>query len=129
MAVRLLLSALCVCALSGCSMAYSYHLRGTVKDAATGKTLNRVQVELVDVNDVSYKDWVTGVWTDSYGYFRMQFSVDRYDRNETRKWKLKLSAEGYQTEVIEIGPVDKPSSGDPVYLVLRAFLRPADNAE
>lgn len=125
--MRWLGAALCLLTMAGCTIEDDYVLSGTVKDAVSGKPLKGVAVELVDVDFGVTGPTVVPVRTDADGRFRIPFTVTTGDAKwESQNWKAKLSAEGFETEVVELGPVPVPEDSTPVHIVVRAYVRTAD---
>jgi hypothetical protein len=104
--------------LPGCSVVYDVEVRGTVTNAADGKPLAGVLVEL-EAGGV-YESTSPAV-TASDGRFSLQFyvSAGQFGVNEMPRWTLKLTRDGLVAEAVDISPTREPKSGKgPVLIVV-----------
>jgi hypothetical protein len=116
----LLLAALAL-ALPGCSYQCHFEARGRIWDAASGELIPNVQVQLVRANNENLSDPTS---TNQQGEFQVSFCTVPSMEEELSGWKLVLSAKGYETQRVAVGPVMEPKRGDvTVYLVFHAAMR------
>lgn len=115
--------------LSGCSYNCHFEARGVIRNAVDGQPIENARVELFNADGrplIHASGKETSVTTDSSGQFQVSFCTVPTAKDELTGWTAKLSAEGYEPETIEIGPVKEPKGGNvTVYLIFHASLRKA----
>lgn len=107
--------AFCVClfATVGCADR-EYVLVGKVKDAITGEPIDGATVVIAGTSIPGHRTTADG----DFAYY-----IDFSPKRPNPQWKLKLSADGYKSDTIEIGPVVE-ADDDPVYIFVHLCLRP-----
>src|SRR5262249_42411925 len=117
-------------ALPGCSYYCHFVARGVVRDAVNGRPIPNALVELL--NEDGRPHFLQGnggvrparVTTNAQGEFEAAFRTVPRVKDELTGWTVKLSADGYEPETIEVGPVAAPKRDDvTVYLIFHASLR------
>ena len=94
---------LLVCGINGCQINYRYEISGVVRSAADGALLAGVTVRFPN-------DWIREspfpVVTGPDGTFSARFSVSagQFSGNQSPKWTLYLSKDGYQSDTVEVSP-------------------------
>ncbi|MBX3451258.1 MAG: carboxypeptidase regulatory-like domain-containing protein [Planctomycetaceae bacterium] len=114
---------------SGCSRNCDFEARGVVRDAADGQPIPNVRVEILDSGGRRHTHKAGGpaeATTDGNGEFRVSFFTVPSLDDELTGWAVTLSADGYEPEIIAVGPVKEPNQADvTVYLIFHASLRKA----
>jgi hypothetical protein len=116
--------------LPGCSYLCHFKARGVIRDAMSGQPIPNVQFQLVNSEGHKVFDPEGGdkgqPLTNQQGEFEVSFRRSPHDRTEFTGWKLILSAKGYETETIEVGPVNEPKRDDETaYLIFSVMMRKA----
>lgn len=125
------LPAVCIFAMTiaGCSYACHFDARGTVCDAADGQPLPNVRVEFFEADGSPlYRDAdnETFLTTDADGGFQALFTTIPSTEAQLTGWTVKFSADGYEDQIVDIGPVREPQDhNEIVYLVFHCALRKA----
>ena len=118
-----------VALMPGCSQLFEYDLRVVVRDVADGRPLSGVHVdiqgELVIDHDSSppRSPEVTG--DDGVFTSRCRAYDTAFRGEELPKWSIVLTKSGYEDEVLDISPSQRPDSGrEKRRIVVYAYMRP-----
>ena len=116
--MRPLTMALLLLAITGCSEP-EYILSGQIKDVTTGKPIEGATVLIAGLGGPAETTTADG---------RFSIYLVLLPTQARSNWQLKLSAEGYESETVDVR-VLLDDDGRPVHIYVQAYLRPVSAAE
>lgn len=100
---------------SGCSFIYEFNVEVSVLDASNGRPLDEVVVVLDTIGDADTRersDFGEAIGqTNTAGRVEKLIRVsDAFRPTGERRWYLKVSRDGYRSEVVDMSPAEWPKS-------------------
>ena len=121
--------ALLLLTLTGCQSRYEVEVHGTIGNASTGKPVPGVKVQLNGSDGRPLTDFSM---CNEQGEFHFNFRVSEYAfaraTKDSTKWTVTLSADGFESETVDLGVLKLPQPKETTHIVVRAFMRPSPAA-